>query len=85
MQTADEKGDLIAYGRPFIANVGVHVLFGIGAQVADISLARSAVPPTERHNTYYRRPENLLRHWELGFDWIYLIPVCITVLIGNEI
>jgi NADPH2 dehydrogenase len=42
MQTADGKGDLIAYGRPFIANVGfVHILFGIGTQVAhpDHSLA----------------------------------------------
>jgi NADPH2 dehydrogenase len=66
MQTADEKGDLIAYGRPFIANVGVHVLFGIGLQVANpnYSLARSTVPPTEKHNTYSRRPENLLQPWE---------------------
>jgi NADPH2 dehydrogenase len=52
MKTADEKGDLIAYGHPFIANVGVHVLFGIGAQVTiQTLLARSALPPTERHNT----------------------------------
>ena len=81
MQIANEKGDLIAYGRPFIANVGVHVLFGIGAQVTDPnrSLARSAVPPTEKHSTHYRRSEYLLRQWESGSDWIYLIPVCRTV------
>jgi NADPH2 dehydrogenase len=56
IQTADEKGDLIAYGHPFIANVGVHVSFSIGVQVADPDclLARSADPPAENHSTHYR-------------------------------
>jgi NADPH2 dehydrogenase len=78
LEVAEKKGDLIAFGRPFIANVSTSDLLRCkNTALTTVNLiAGFAQTAQARHPSHVGKPQGLLCAWKHGSQWIHRLCVC---------